>query len=76
MERTIIIHRTAEEEPPRGRRFLVGYNRGGEDFAFPCRFSRCQEGWNVGDRYWSWSDLAKLYPYWMDIPDFPSSPSE
>lgn len=70
MERTIIIHKTAEEQPPKSGRFIVGRNENGENIALPCRYSNCQEGWQVGDHYWSHSDLAKLWPYWMEIPEF------
>lgn len=51
MERTIIIHRTIEDEPPKSGRFIVGRKENGENFTMPCRYSNCQEGWNVGQHY-------------------------
>ena len=74
MEKSITIHRTVEEEPPKFGRFIVGRKENGENIAMPCRYSRCQESWNVGEHYWNQSDLAKLWPFWTEIPDFEEIP--
>ena len=70
MEKTIIIHRTTEDEPPKSGTFIVGRKEDGQSLAMTCCYNRYLERWNVGEQYWSQSDLAELWPFWMDIPDF------